>query len=385
MKKFALLLVTVLLVLSCKNQSRLLLDVKEVDFVNKSDVTLHGTEVGADWPLDIQSIAVCDSFLLVLSGQENNMFYVYSDELELKGRFCNRGRARNEFTSAPAWFSTQILRDARGDAIIPLQDRMIGVKAIDLQRSLEAQSAVIAVQNDYRSINIIERRDENTGFRNRITIAIRNLFLDNDINRRFEYYNPVVIDDVIYNEPRYVVTQDTTQVKEIRLLSRFEALDFDYVGGNLCKHPSRNLIVQPFRNMDYIMFFDLDNDRNFAVHQVGSLSLDDDLPIVEDIEVRRDDGTLSYKDPRTDHFVEVACTESFFMVTYYSGDYTLGQPDPENGTPELLFFDWDGNFLKSVKLDTHVSRMTYDEKNHILYTVDFNTDSIYSYDLVSFV
>ena len=259
MKKFALLLVTVLLVLSCKNQSRLLLDVKEVDFVNKSDVTLHGTEVGADWPLDIQSIAVCDSFLLVLSGQENNMFYVYSDELELKGRFCNRGRARNEFTSAPAWFSTQILRDARGDAIIPLQDRMIGVKAIDLQRSLEAQSAVIAVQNDFKSINIIERRDENTGFRNRITIAIRNLFLDNDINRRFEYYNPVVIDDVIYNEPRYVVAQDTTQVKEIRLLSRFEALDFDYVGGNLCKHPSRNLIVQPFRNMDYIMFFDLDN------------------------------------------------------------------------------------------------------------------------------
>ena len=328
MKKFALLLVTVLLVLSCKNQSRLLLDVKEVDFVNKSDVTLHGTEVGADWPLDIQSIAVCDSFLLVLSGQENNMFYVYSDELELKGRFCNRGRARNEFTSAPAWFSTQILRDARGDALIPLQDRMYGVKAVDLQRSLAAQSAIIGAQNDFKSINIIERPDELTGGRMRMTVAISSQFLDNDINRRFEYYNPVVIDDVIYNEPRYVVTQDTTQVKEIRLLSRFEALDFDYVGGNLCKHPSRNLIVQPFRNMDYIMFFDLDNDRNFAVHQVGSLSLDDDLPIVEDIEVRRDDGTLSYKDPRTDHFVEVACAESFFMVTYYSGDYTLGQPDP---------------------------------------------------------
>ncbi len=205
MKKFALLLVAVLFVLSCvKEKSSLLLDVKEVDFVNKSDVTLHGTEVGADWPLDIRFIAVCDSFLLVLSGQENNMFYVYSDELELKGRFCNRGRARNEFTSAPAWFSTQILRDARGDAVIPLQDRMIGVKAIDLQRSLEAQSAVIAVQNDYRSMNIVERRDENTGIRNRITIAIRNLFLDNDINRRFEYYNPVVIDDEILNEPRYL-------------------------------------------------------------------------------------------------------------------------------------------------------------------------------------
>ena len=381
MRKFALVLVSVLLVLSCKNQSRLLLDVKEVDFVNKSDVTLHGTEVVADWPLDVRYMAVCDSFLLVLSGEENNMFYVYSDELELKGRFCNRGRARNEFMSGPAWFSAQILRDAHGDAIIPLQDRMYGVKAIDLQRSLEAQTAVIAAQNDFKSINIIERRDENTGYRTRMTIAISNLFLDNDINRRFEYYNPVVIDDVIYNEPRYVVAQDTTQVKEIRLLSRFEALDYDYVGGNLCKHPSRNLIVQPFRNMDYIMFFDLDNDRNFAVHQVGSLSFEDDLPVVEDVIVQHGNGIISSKDPRVDHFVEVACAESFFMVTYYSGDYTLGQPDPENGAPELLLFDWDGNFLRSVKLDTHVSRMAYDEKKQLLYVIDFSTDRVFSYDL----
>ena len=102
MRKFALLLVAVLFVLSCgKEKSRLLIDVREVDFVNKSDVTLKGVPLKADWPIDIRDICVCDSFLLVETGEKINLLYVYSDELELKGRFCSVGRARNEFLSKP--------------------------------------------------------------------------------------------------------------------------------------------------------------------------------------------------------------------------------------------------------------------------------------------
>ena len=58
MKKFALLLVAALFVLSCKNNSRLLIDVREVDFVNKSDVTLKGVPLKADWPIDIRDIQI---------------------------------------------------------------------------------------------------------------------------------------------------------------------------------------------------------------------------------------------------------------------------------------------------------------------------------------
>ena len=79
--------------------------------------------------------------------------------------------------------------------------------------------------------------------------------------------------------------------------------------------------------------------------------------------------------------MKAAWAESFFMVTYYAGDYSLSQPDQDTASPELLFFDYDGNFLNSVKLDTHVSRMTYDERKHILYTMDFGTETIYRYDL----
>jgi hypothetical protein len=71
------------------------------------------------------------------------------------------------------------------------------------------------------------------------------------------------------------------------------------------------------------------------------------------------------------------------MVLYYAGDYGVGSADPENPVAELMFFDWDGKFLKSVKLDTSVWSITYDENNHILYGMDMFTESLYSFDLTS--
>ena len=66
MKKIVFILVTLLVVLSCNNsKSRFLFDVHEVDFANKSEVTVKGTPVVGEFPLDILDVVVCDSFLIV--------------------------------------------------------------------------------------------------------------------------------------------------------------------------------------------------------------------------------------------------------------------------------------------------------------------------------
>ena len=382
MKKFALLLVAALFVLSCKNNSRLLIDVREVDFVNKSDVTLKGVPLKADWPIDIRDICVCDSFLLVETGEKINLLYVYSDELELKGRFCSVGRARNEFLSKPYWSSVQILRNAQGDALLPLLDNQQGIKVVDLQKSLAAESAVIASQNGFNAEYIHEYESQIPGRIARLHTNVDYLFLDDDINYRLEYYSPLILDDnEVHRDPYYAVTRDSALIKEIRLFSKFYRSDMNYAGGEFFKHPSRNLVVQLFGGMDYIVFFDLDNDRNYAIHQSGSLTFDDELPEIVPEKRENPDGSISFYTSTIDHFMKAAWAESFFMVTYYAGDYCLNQPDQDTASPELLFFDYDGNFLKSVKLDTHVSRMTYDERKHILYTMDFGTETIYRYDL----
>lgn len=388
MKKFALVLVSVLLVLSCGNRkSRLLFEVHEVDYRNKSDITLNGTEVEAEWPLEMRAIAVCDSFLLVKSGDNEHILYVYSDDLKLKGRFGCIGRARNEFLSTSVqWSSAQILRNEQGDAMIPLVDMQQGTKLLDLQKSLETQSTVIAAQNDFLGRHTFEYYNKSFDGRVVMSTVVRTQYLDNDINHRFSFFHPITegYEDKVYTEPVFAITLDTARVKEIKMLSRFEVKDADYVNGFMIKHPSRNIAVQVLQIMDYILFFDLDNDRAFAIHQPGSPTFDDDLPAIEYTYTENADGTTTYIDTRVHCFRNLAATESFFMVTYYNCDYCHNQTDVsdiEQAAPELLFFDWDGNFLKSFKLDTHVDGITYDEKNQILYGMDAANDRILRFDL----
>ena len=378
MKKHLFLLATILLIFSCNKTSRVLIDVREVDFKNKSDATIKGTPVDAQWPLDIQSLAVCDSFLLVWCGQQDHMMYVYSDQLELKGRFCTIGRARYEFLSRPRWYSSQILRSPQGDALIPLVIIREGLKVMDLQKSLESQGTVITMQSEFKGVNVLEYEED--GHKGVGYSAIYYLFLDNDINHIFERNNHVILDNRVHPDLSFDIMDDTARIKHFNFLSKIEWNDEEYLRGRLFKHPDRNIIVNSFTYMDYILFFDLDNDRTFAIHQSGSLSLDDDLPIINDF-ITDANGHILAEQESTVHFSDAAYAESFFMITYYAGDYSLNAPNPDTAAPELLFFDWDGNFIKSVKLDTHVADISYDEGKQILYGIDRENDRIISFDL----
>lgn len=356
MKKTVLLFVTLLVLLSCnKSKSSFLFEVHEVDFVNKSEATIKGVPIDAEWPLDIHYMGVCDSFLLVKCGENENSLWVYSDDYELIGRFCAIGRARNEFLSSPRWYSTQVLRSAEGDAMIPLVCSGYGLKLMNLQKSLETQSTVIDKTSDYDGLNVFEIVEDH--FRTRFSPVSRYMFLDNTIDHIFEKKLSVVYDDVIYSEGSFDVIHDTAVVKQFKLLADFGVNDHDYMGGDLNKHPDRNLIIHPFYYLDYILFFDIDNDRTFAIHQKGSLSFDDGLPVIPEERIK--------------HFSKAACTDSFFMVTYFAG----------NAAPELLFFDWDGKFLKSVKVDTEITDITYDERKQVLYGLDEENDRILCFDL----
>ena len=382
MKKLLFLLTTFLLAVSCNKTSRVLVDVREVDFINKSDATIKGTPVDAQWPLDMQSLAVCDSFLLIWCGQKDHMMYVYSDQLVLKGRFCTIGRARNEFISRPNWFSNQILRSNEGDALIPLVVRREGLKVMDLQKSLETQSTVIAMQSGFKGVKELEY--EENGYKCIGFSATYYLFLDNDIDHIFEKNHYVVLDNRIHPDLSFDIMNDTARIKYFNILSKIEEDDEEYMRGRLFKHPDRNLIVYSFTNMDYLLFFDLDNDKTFAIHQSGSLSLDDELPIINEY-ITDANGNIVAEQERVVHLYEAACAGSFFMITYYAGDNSLNAPNPDTAAPELLFFEWDGKFLKSVKLDTKVADISYDERKQILYGIDVENDRIISFDLSSVV
>ncbi len=143
MKPFPLLALTSLLICSCSNRHRVAVDVIETDFLNKSEVTVHGVPVEASLPLGASGIAVCDTFIIVTSGGNQARLHVYSTHWQPLGSFCNIGRARNEFLYSVGLTYGQFFKTDDGSILVPLVDgRSGGIKVLDLTESLKRQSTV---------------------------------------------------------------------------------------------------------------------------------------------------------------------------------------------------------------------------------------------------
>ena len=381
MRKIVFLLVTLLVLLSCNNgKSRFLFSVHKTDYVNKSKITVKATRADVDLPLGVSDLALCDSFFIVMFYNGGPLMNVYSLEWDLLGSFCYKGRAKNEFLDVPRMFSRQTLKGENGNILIPLKEGDYHMKVLDLQQSLQSQKTTIVMEKLFMPHTMAK----SGGVEKKYYMFPRPfdfVFLNNDINQIFRANSMLIDHDGSVYGKDYEVMYDSIQLKYFKMLSHDYPDDFEYVFGELHKHPSRNLIIEPLMYMDYILFFDLDNDTTFAIHQKGSLSFDDKLSPVVYTTITNLAGDEETMDPRPIHFANFAATESFFMVYYGAGDYTVNQPDPMNAAPELLFFDWDGNFLKSVMMDVCVSDIVYDEKSHTLYGLDHSNECILGFDL----
>lgn len=384
MRKIVFLLVTLLVLLSCNNgKSRFLFSVHETDFVNKSKITVKGTRADVDLPLGVSNLALCDSFFIVMFYNGGPLMNVYSLDWDLLGRFCYKGRANNEFLEVPRMLSRQTLKGENGNILIPLKEGNYNIKVLDLQQSLQSQKTTIVMEKTFMPYTMAKSGGEKGYYLLPRTFDF--VYLNNDINQIFRGYSMLVDHDGSVYGRDYEVMDDSIQKKYFKMLSHDFPEDFDYVGDQLHKHPSRNLIIEPLMYMDYILFFDLDNDTTFAIHQKGSLSFDDKLSPVVYTTFKNLAGDEEIMDTRPVHFAGFAATESFFMVYYGAGDYTVNQPDPMNAAPELLFFDWDGNFLKSVMMDVGVGDIVYDEKSQTLYGLDYSNECIIGFDLSAVV
>ena len=134
-----------------------------------------------------------------------------------------------------------------------------------------------------------------------------------------------------------------------------------------------------------MLFLDLDGKKTHLIHQTGSPTLTKqkrDIEVFERADLGSGDlGLIELVSvDKPPHFGAVAATESFFMVLYWGGDYSLNAPDPLTAAPELLLFDWSGKFLKSVKLDKFVGNIAFDEAEKILYGLS-GRELLYKFDL----
>ena len=121
--------------------------------------------------------------------------------------------------------------------------------------------------------------------------------------------------------------------------------------------------------MDYIIFFDIDNDKVFAAHRTGKPTFDDWAP-----------------DGRTLVFSRFAYATNNYLFAEYLKNNEAGRREKY-----LLVFDWSGNFKAGAKISPSVLSFVYDEKQNALYGWNrsnqdkVSSDVLYKFDLNGFL
>lgn len=353
LKKYLLIPAIVILVQSCDDNPYFVLKTFDVNYANRTEGVVSGKKVDLGI-MGMDDIFVYDTLLLATSTNPNGMLSVFStDSHKQLASICKRGRAKNEFLR-PTCYSRQ-LYVRNGDLIIPLMDDVPVLKEVNVSQSIINQATVVVDE-----IGI----SNNDG---------RYLLIDNDLRNQFVNLDaglrPGGSGEVF--TPKYYISKDGKE-EEIKVFP--ELMNFEdesdsemFYYGEMYKHPSKNIAVQPMVFVDYILFFDLDNKRYYAVHQKGSREYDAEAVSSEQQELH--------------YFQGVEVTDDFLFVLYFAGDYCVNNPNNPDAAPELLVFDWDGNYLTGVKLDTRVKSIAYDSKHQVLYGLNRIKDEIYSFDI----
>lgn len=355
-----------LLLTSCHLGERLVIETNEVDFINKTDDVIHGVI------LDIEivggtTVAVCDTLLMYLTSNPKALLQVYNSQtLKPLAMLCQQGRASNEFSDNKINRFYQIFL-RKGDIICVLRgEGGYVLKEINVSASLREGHTVVE------------------GINNSIPYGCgRVVGLDQGIDRVFTFNNHnynIDMDD--FNPPFFSII-DKANTKEIQIYKRL--VDFEdnmystfWYSGSICKHPTRNIVAQCMNTIDYIHFFDLDNDKYYSIHQKGT-------PTFDDIKVTKKIVNDAYEYDNN-HFSESIGTESMLLVLYLNGDYRKKSLKQGNGgASELLAFDWEGNYLGGVKLDLAIHNLAYDSKRCKLFGYRINDEKTIMYDLTNFM
>lgn len=352
--RFKLFILTAFVLLSCKGEHGITVPVHEVDYLNRSESVIHGSIVPQEF-IGANTFTLFDTLLMVMSNNPAGLLSVYStNTLSHLGTFCQKGRARNEFQSDVSFCCRQAyIKD--GHVILPLAEYPKTLKLIDVTASIDNGGTVVT--------DVMECLSMDDGIF---------VILDDDYANRYEFWEYVPMSEQDDKVPtKYYLYRDNNKKELIffneLMKSESKNTILPYLG-NLYKHPYKNKVVQSFERLDYLLYMDYDTENYFAVHQKGSLSFDDTFP--------------RNNDPRTALYFSAGTTsDQFVMFLYRHGDYTQ-KVTVDNPMPELLVFDWDGNFICSYKVDQPVRTIVYDEIHKMLYGVDAS-EHIYAYDLGS--
>ena len=142
-----------------------------------------------------------------------------------------------------------------------------------------------------------------------------------------------------------------------------ENLIFAPYGGAMFKHPGRNVVAQLMSGINYILFFDFEKNKHFAIHQKGTPSFDDEYPGLGRNEM---------------FFTDAAVSDDYLFALYWN-EGNEWESNTQDNRPEILVFDWKGNVLGGCRVAERIACIEYDAARNVIYGLSRSTETIYTY------
>lgn len=351
----SLIIVTALI--ACNNGPTFTLEVQDFDITKGVHISIKSNPVDFSTEiLGVDDIFMYDSLLIFQTSDPSGFLKIYNVDNHKINNLCARGRSTNEFMSVSSLSGQFYKLDS--DLIFPANDGMNHMKEINLTESIrKGKTTIVSVSESMETYN--------NGM---------NIILESNKNNRFCFDNAKR--NEIYNDeidlPKYYITNNERKTKKIKVFHNKLNLEreidaISYHFGCLYKHPSKNIIIQAFQHLNYILFFDIENKHNYAIHVSGTISFND---------------YIKHEDRMDFCFVDAFCNNpDFFIVLLNSQKTPLGQ------TPNsrLLLFDWNGSYKGCAETDIKINRIAFDNSNRVLYGLRIASETVVSFDLKDFI
>ena len=332
---------------SCGEKSEhIIIPVKEISFADQDRPWVEPTRM--DYcPMGIRDMISYDKYLFIMTSDKNAYLKVYDMEKGAEvAALCSHGRAGNEF-NYPLFFTGEAVYTVDGEIMLPLMEEYSALKEINITRSIEEQRTVInrTVSLEYESRRLFT-------------------FIDNDFTKVFMSLHPYHPGEMAVPVRFYIKDPDggKTEIPVFKDLMNGENQFFvsNSYSGCLIKHPRKNVMVYSMAHFDYLIFFDLDNNKTFAIHQKGTDTFEKEV----------------VDNPGVIHFAEATVSNDYYFSTYLTS-CTFNNPDAEYGC-ELLAFDWKGNYVGGFRTKTELQRFAYSEKTQTLFCANFDEEILYT-------
>ena len=359
-KIVCILFLSAVLLCGCSNPNKssiFIPEVKELDYGHQARPKI--TPIQLDYcPMGADDVVAFDKYLLFTTNDPSGYIRIYDIDKDIEvASIVKKGRAVNELTEHP-WTVTEQVYLSDGDIIFPVIDNST-LKEINITQSIQKGAAVIKASAPCPFV-----------------LDGKTTLIDDDISKTFIYQKPKMHNGEC-DPPEFYIQQAGREKKVIpvhkQIMPAGDGVHTEVVVelyalymGSTFKHPTKNIIVHSLQNMNYLIFFDLDNDKCFAIHQKGARTYDDKAEYIP--------GNMTFGD--------AAVSEDYIFINYRDNISAGGESDKES---EVLVFDWSGNYVGGFTSDASLHRLTYNAANKSLYCCNLSDEILYQIPIKDFL